>query len=203
MPDKIICIHIGARAHYLLPKALAAQDKLEMLVTDTWVKDEWLRKLLVKLPVRMIKSFASRFAPEIKSSQVKSFSLPFLLKEVALRLKHKNDWQLILARNNAFQQKALPLFLQLPRTTVLGISYTSLDIFKAAAERKQKTILFQVDPAVKEEEIVAAITAANADVYPSAWQKAPATLWENWRKECSLSDVIMVNSEWSRKGLIA
>jgi len=203
MPDKIICIHIGARAHYLLPKALAAQNKLEMLVTDTWIKDAWLRKLLLKFPVRMVKSLANRFAPEINSSQVKDFSLAFLLEEMKLRLQRKKDWQLILSRNTAFQQKALPLFLQLPRATVLGISYTSLDIFTAAAERKQKTILFQVDPAIKEEEIVADITSANAHVYPSAWQKAPAALWENWRKECSLSDVIMVNSEWSRKGLIA
>ena len=202
MPEKIICIHIGARAHYLLPKALAAQDKLEMLVTDTWIKDKWLRKLLLKFPLRMVKSFASRFASEIDSKRVRHFSTAFLMAEIRLRMKHKNNWQLVLARNNKFQQKALPVFLRLPASPVLGISYTSLEIFKAAAKRGQRTILFQVDPAIKEEKIVAAITAANADVYPSSWQKAPPVLWENWRKECSLSDIIMVNSEWSRQGLL-
>lgn len=201
MPDKMICVHIGARAHYLLPKALAAQDKLEMLVTDTWIKDKWLRKLLLKFPLRMVKSFANRFANEISSNKVKHFSLAFLVTELRLRRKYKNDWQLVLARNKKFQEKALPVFLQLPPSTVLGISYTSLEIFKAAAKRGQKTILFQIDPAMKEEEIVASITAANADAYPSSWQKAPAVLWENWRKECDLSDIIMVNSAWSRTGL--
>ncbi len=202
MPDKIICIHIGARAHYLLPKALASQDKLEMLVTDTWIKDKWMRKLLSRFPMRMVKSFSSRFAGEISHRKIKHFSIAFLIAEIRLRLKFNNDWNLILARNNKFQEKALPVFLKLPATTVLGISYTSLEIFKAAANRKQKTILFQIDPAIQEEKIVAAITEQYAGIYPSAWQKAPEILWQNWRKECSLSDVIMVNSAWSKKGLI-
>jgi len=202
MPDKIICIHIGARAHYLLPKALASQDKLEMLVTDTWIKDHWMRKLLSRFPLRMVKSFASRFTSEISSRKIKHFSISFLITEIRLRLKFKNDWNLILARNNKFQEKALPVFLKLPPKTVLGISYTSLEIFKAAAKRGQKKILFQVDPAIKEEKIVAAITEQHAAVYPSAWQKAPEILWQNWKEECNLSEVIMVNSEWSKKGLI-
>ncbi|HTE12043.1 MAG TPA: glycosyltransferase family 4 protein [Chitinophagaceae bacterium] len=202
MPDKIICIHIGARAHYLLPKALASQDKLEMLVTDTWIKEKWMRKLLSRFPLRLVKSFANRFTEEIGNKKIKHFSIPFLVAEIRLRLKYKNDWSLIIARNDKFQQKALPVFLQLPPKTVLGISYTSLEIFKAAEKRGQKKILFQIDPAIKEEKIVAAITEQNAALYPSAWQKAPEILWENWKKECSLSQVIMVNSEWSKKGLI-
>ena len=202
MPDKIICIHIGARAHYLLPKALASQDKLEMLVTDTWIKDKWMRKLLARFPLRLIKSFANRFTEEINERKIKHFSISFLLTEILLRFRIKDPWKQIIARNNKFQEKALPIFLSLPATTVFGISYTSLEIFKAAAKRGQKKILFQVDPAIKEEKIVAAITEQNAVLYPSAWQKAPAILWDNWKKECSLSDIIMVNSEWSKTGLI-
>ena len=34
------------------------------------------------------------------------------------------------------------------------------------------------------------------------WQPAPPQYWEYWRKECDLADRIVVNSEWSREGLI-
>ncbi len=202
MSDKIICVHIGARAHYLLPAALASQHKLEAVITDTWVKKAWIRKLLAKFPMRLVKSFSNRFNPAIDSTKVKHFSISFLINEVLLRFRHKGEWNLIIARNDAFQKKVLPIFLQLPASTVLGTSYTSLAVFNAAATRGQKKILFQIDPGLKEEKIVAAITAANAALFPTTWQKAPAAYWEDWKKECSLSDVIMVNSEWSRQGLI-
>lgn len=202
MPDKIICIHIGARAHYLLPKALNSQGRLEMMITDTWVKKSWIRKLLAAFPMRLVKSFSNRYTAAIEPGKVQHFSIQFLITELLVRYKYKDGWPLIIARNNAFQKKALPLFLQLPKTTVLGTSYTSLTIFKAAAERGQKKILFQIDPGVKEEKIVAAITEEHAALYPSSWQKAPATYWEDWKKECGLSDIIMVNSDWSRQGLV-
>jgi len=202
MPGKIICIHIGARAHYLLPKALASQDKLEMMITDTWIRKSSARKLLSRFPLRLVKSFSNRYNAEIDPKKVKHFSIQFLVAEILLRLKYKGDWPLILARNKAFQKKALPLFLKLPAKTVFGTSYTSLEIFKAAAKRGQRKILFQIDPAIKEEKIVAAITEKNAALYPSSWQKAPAVYWDNWREECRLSDVIMVNSEWSKQGLV-
>jgi glycosyltransferase involved in cell wall biosynthesis len=34
------------------------------------------------------------------------------------------------------------------------------------------------------------------------WRPAPAQYWASWREECSLADTIIVNSEWSREGLI-
>ena len=202
MPDKIICVHIGARAHYLLPAALASQQKLEAVITDTWVKKAWIRKMLAKFPLRLVKSFSNRYNPALAAANIQHFSISFLFTELLLRLRRKGEWDLIIARNEAFQKKALPVFLQLPATTVLGTSYTSLIVFTAAAERGQKKILFQIDPGLKEEKIVAAITAANAASFPTSWQKAPASYWEDWRKECLLSDIIMVNSEWSRQGLI-
>jgi glycosyltransferase involved in cell wall biosynthesis len=34
------------------------------------------------------------------------------------------------------------------------------------------------------------------------WQAAPPEYWDLWREECKLADRIVVNSEWSREGLI-
>ncbi|MDE3248649.1 MAG: glycosyltransferase family 4 protein [Bacteroidota bacterium] len=204
MPSgKTISIHIGARAHYLLPRSLASKDRLEVMITDTWIGKAWLRKLLSKAPLRIVRSFSNRYHPAIPAAAVRSFSLSFLWKEIMLRYQVKDGWQQIIARNNYFQEKALPIFLRLPNLPVLATSYTALHIFEAAAKRRQHTILFQIDPGLREEQIVAAVVAAESARYPSAWTPAPAAYWELWRKECMLADTIMVNSEWSRQGLIA
>ena len=34
------------------------------------------------------------------------------------------------------------------------------------------------------------------------WQAAPPEYWGSWREECKLADRIVVNSEWSREGLV-
>ena len=34
------------------------------------------------------------------------------------------------------------------------------------------------------------------------WHPAPPEYWAFWREECKLADRIVVNSEWSREGLI-
>ena len=138
MPGKIICVHLGARSHYLLPKALASQNKLEIMITDTWISQSWMRKLLLRFPLRLVKSFANRYNKDIDTNLVKHFSLAFLITEIKLRFKYKNEWDLILARNTAFETKALSIFLQLPPSAVFGTSYTALKTFEAAAARGQK-----------------------------------------------------------------
>ncbi len=203
MTNKIVCIHIGARAHYLLPKSLVAKNKLECLITDTWVSSKLVRSILSKIPVRIIKSFADRYSAEISSSVVRSFSWHFLFVELSLRLKFKNDWSRILERNIKFQQLALALFKkQAPDSAVLSISYTSLHILRVAKEQNRKTILFQIDPGYKEEEIVADIVEQYGSVYTTNWKRSSETYWKEWREECDLAEVIMVNSEWSKIGLM-
>lgn len=203
MKNKIICIHIGARAHYLLPKALKLKNNLGALITDTWISSNLVRIILDRFPVRIIKSFSNRFSSSIPSNLVYSFSLRFILIEIYLRFKYKSDWTQILKRNFYFQRIAIKKFKRLPvNNAVLGISYTSLDIFKIAKQRNQKTILFQIDPGYKEEQIVADIVAKYGSVFTTNWKPAPDYYWAEWKQECSLSDVIMVNSEWSKQGLI-
>jgi glycosyltransferase involved in cell wall biosynthesis len=34
------------------------------------------------------------------------------------------------------------------------------------------------------------------------WQAAPLDYWSSWRQECDIADSIIVNSEWSREGLL-
>ncbi len=203
MKHKVICVHIGARAHYLIPKALQLKGNLSYLITDTWIASAAIRSGFANSPVRLVKSFASRFSPAIPSNAVKRFSLKFLAVEVMLRARKLKGWDLIIERNKHFENIAEKIFRQLPATdAVLGISYTSLKVFHIARQRNQKKILFQIDPGLKEEQIVADIVARHGDVYTTHWEPAPKSYWKAWREECGLADVIMANSLWSKDALI-
>jgi glycosyltransferase involved in cell wall biosynthesis len=62
-------------------------------------------------------------------------------------------------------------------------------------------VLVQIDPGLEEERIVAE-EATRVPELAGDWQPAPPEYWSNWREECNLADRIVVNSEWSRTGLI-
>ena len=201
--SKFICIHIGARAHYLIPKSLEANDKLSGMITDTWISSGFIRTVLRNLPSRIIKSFSNRYSGDLPSEKVFSFNIRFFFIELYIRFKHKEYWNQILARNDFFQQLSLPIFDgYFGDSAVVATSYTALKIFRRAKQREQKTILFQIDPAFIEEEIVADIVSRYEDKYLTNWTRAPLIYWSNWREECFLSDIIMVNSDWSKRALI-
>ena len=44
--------------------------------------------------------------------------------------------------------------------------------------------------------------AARVPQLAAGWQAAPPEYWTFWREECKLADRIVVNSEWSREGLV-
>jgi glycosyltransferase involved in cell wall biosynthesis len=203
MTQKIICIHIGARAHYLLPAALESQNNLEALITDTWISSAFARSLLSKAPPRIVKSLSKRYLKSLPAERVYSFTLKFLLLEFYLRFRYKDRWKLILRRNFFFEKYATAIFKKLSsECAVLGISYTSLSAFRIAKARGQKTILFQIDPGVKEEQIVINLVSQHQSSFQTTWKRAPDRFWADWRNECDVSDVIMVNSEWTKAALI-
>lgn len=198
---KVICIHIGARAHYLLPKAIQASGKLHGMITDTWIGSSLLRSILIALPIRSLRALAGRHSEDIPSSNVQSLGLYFLVYDFYLRFKYSYSWTLIIARDKKFEHKAVQKMNRITgATTVCAISYTALECFKAARQKSLKTVLFQVDPGLEEEHIVrelVSVTNTSTD-----WEPAPTSYWERWKEECRMSDVIMVNSLWSKVGLV-
>ena len=76
-----------------------------------------------------------------------------------------------------------------------------LSRFATQKPRDWKTLLVQIDPGPEEERIVAE-EAARVPELARDWQPAPPEYWAFWREECKLADRIVVNSEWSREGLI-
>ena len=83
----------------------------------------------------------------------------------------------------------------------MSYSYTALEPFRYAKANGWKTLLVQIDPGPEEERIVAE-EAARVPELAADWQAAPPEYWDFWREECKLADRIVVNSEWSREGLV-
>ena len=199
---KWVCCQLGAREHYAIPRALFRLGMLGCLVTDAWVPPS---SLLAKCCARSSK-LRDRFHSELRDAQVKAFNSSLLLFEMHAGARHCRGWQKILARNRWFQRKVVSLLRSQQSTlnsqfVLCSYSYTALEPFRYAKSRGWKTLLVQIDPGPEEERIVAEETAREPEL-GGEWHPAPPEYWASWREECKLADRIVVNSEWSREGLI-
>jgi glycosyltransferase involved in cell wall biosynthesis len=199
---KWICCQLGAREHYAIPRALFRVGTLEYLLTDGWVRPS---SSLAKVCGRRSK-LGERFHDELSDAPVKAFNSSLILFEAQARARGLGMWPRVLARNRWFQRKVVS-FLRSQLSTLnsqpilLSYSYTALEPFRYAKARGWKTVLVQIDPGPEEERIVAEEAARVANL-AGDWQPAPPEYWNNWREECKLSNRIIVNSEWSRDGLL-
>jgi glycosyltransferase involved in cell wall biosynthesis len=194
---KALCCQLGAREHYAIPRALFRLGMLEYLLTDAWVRPS---SLLAKVCGRRL---AERFDSELRDAPVKAFTWSSMLFEAFAR--GLNLWPSVIARNRWFQGKVLSSLPQLSTvdspSVLLSYSYAALEPFRYAKSRGWKTVLVQIDPGPEEERIVAEEVARVPELAGES-PAAPAMYWAAWREECYLADAIVVNSEWSREGLI-
>src|SRR5207344_2871238 len=84
---------------------------------------------------------------------------------------------------------------------LMSYSYAAGELLAFARHRGWRTVLCQIDPGPREEDIVGKLHDA-AVGQGSRWQRAPKTYWSEWRRECALADRIVVNSCWSRDALV-
>jgi glycosyltransferase involved in cell wall biosynthesis len=191
-----ICCQLGAREHYAVPRALQLSGSLAELITDLWIRPG-------ALPHAWRRRLNGRFHPELLSSRVTAPNVSALTFELKSYARRENGWRLITERNDWFQRRALDQLRKSENgvNTVFAYSYAAERIFKFARERGWRTILGQIDPGPAEERIVTALHA-NSATTPSKWKPAPPDYWDRWRKECDLADLIVVNSSWSRAGLL-
>ena len=199
---KWLCCQLGAREHYAIPRALLRLGTLEYLLTDAWVRPS---SFLAIFCVRRSK-LAERFHSELRNARVKAFNSSLMWFETIARARGLSGWTNIVARNRWFQRKVVSFLSSQPSTLdsqpiLLSYSYTALEPFRYAKANGWKTVLVQIDPGPEEEKIVAE-EVARVPTLGRGWQPAPAEYWAFWREECKLVDRIVVNSEWSRKGLM-
>jgi glycosyltransferase involved in cell wall biosynthesis len=200
---KWISCQLGAREHYAVPRALRRVNMLDCLVTDAWFPPS---SLLAKIYGREWK-LSDRFHNELSNTRVKEFSSSLIMFETFARARGVSGWKKIIARDRWFQRKVVSALasdfrLQTSDSPVLlSYSYTALEPFRYAKSRGWKTVLAQIDPGPVEEAIVAE-EAARVPELAGSWRPAPAEYWICWREECEIADRIIVNSDWSREGLI-
>jgi glycosyltransferase involved in cell wall biosynthesis len=177
-------------------------EVLECLLTDAWVAPS---SLLAKIR-GLGSNLAERFHDELRDARVKAFNSSLILFEALAHARGLKGWTKIVARNRWFQRKVVS-FLRSQLSTLnyqpvlLSYSYAALEPFRFAKAHGWKTLLVQIDPGPEEEKIVAEEVARVPELAGN-WQRAPAEYWDSWREECKLADRIIVNSEWSREGLI-
>ena len=200
---KWICCQLGAREHYAIPRALFRLGVLQDLVTDAWVPPS---SLLGKICGRQSK-LRDRFHNELHEGSVKAFNSSLIVFEMLARARGLGGWPKIVARNRWFQRKVVNALTSDigPQTSdspiLLSYSYTALEPFRYAKANGWKTVLVQIDPGPEEERIIAE-EATRVPQLAADWQAAPPEYWAFWREECKLADCIVVNSEWSREGLV-
>jgi glycosyltransferase involved in cell wall biosynthesis len=197
-----ICCQLGAREYYAIPRALLRVGMLRCLITDAWVPPS---SFLAKISGRT-SNLAERFHAELRDARVRAFNSSLILFEAVARVRDLEGWTQIIARNRWFQRKVVS-FLRSQLSTsdsqpiLLSYSYTALEPFRHVKSRGWKTVLMQIDPGPEEERIVAEEVARVPELARD-WQPAPAGYWDDWHEECKLADRVVVNSQWSRAGLI-
>jgi glycosyltransferase involved in cell wall biosynthesis len=193
--SKWICCQIGAREHYAVARALRHHNALRLLITDAWVHPS--------NPIGLLGTgLKARFHEELRSTDVYGPAIRSIAFELRAR---RQGWPLVMARNRWFQQVALSRLARIDggkgAPVLMSYSYAASELFAFARRRGWRTVLCQIDPGPREEEIVSKLH----DAVPgrgSSWERAPGTYWSEWRHECTLADRIVVNSSWSRDALV-
>lgn len=192
--DWISC-QLGAREHYAVPRALHRAGRLAHFITDAWRP----ASILTRLPLPTAKRLGERFHPDLATAPMTAFTAGLLRFEFAHRLRKTPSWERIVARDKWFARRAASW---LERHGMAGgrvffsYSYTAGEIFDLAKKNGGKTILGQIDAGPRAEQIIAAEHQRQPQ-FQSDWKPAPASYWDNWQRECSLADRIIVNSKWS------
>jgi hypothetical protein len=202
-----ICAQIGAREHYALPRAFHLRGCLRTLYTEHWAGPaaRWFR--LGPAPVR---SLAARFHPGLPSARVVSFSLAFFRDRFS-RLASpqprntEEEYREYIRIGKLFSGMVRRHLCRQPLDpdgdAFIGYDTGCLETLEFLGERRLPTIVDQIDPGRFEEELV----WRESEKWPG-WQKLPGRVpdeyYDRLEQEWHSATRVMVNSNWSRQGLI-
>lgn len=204
-PTPWITCQLGSREHYAIPRVLHAEGKLARMLTDFWARPGgvWSR-----LPGARFAQLRERWHPELATARVTHPGWRRLTFELRAKQLGLTGWPLILERNRWFQLRMLAA-LRRDRASLaakpgvfFAYSYAALELVQFFRDVGWRTVLGQIDPGPREEQIV----REECERRPEArgkWQPCPPQYWDAWRHEAALADILAVNSPWSRDTLVA
>jgi Glycosyl transferases group 1 len=208
---KWICAQIGAREHYAIPRVLNSLGKLETLYTDFWATRLW--RILGKLT--SLRRIATRYHIDLSSAHVNSFNLEttvtFLRRKKSLniydeyvrfgkafgsRIVHE------LERTENNTNKPINSIFGGPKPFIFfGYDTGFLEPAQWVKSRGGKTIVCQTDPSRFDEEML----REEESKWPS-WSQQSVEVSDDYyirrEKEWAVADLVIVNSEWSKRALI-
>lgn len=196
-----ICCQLGAREHYVVPRALHRAGRLRELVTDAWVAPSSPLQLL---PGEQARRLRERYHPDLADAAVCDFTSSLITHEVLWKTQRLSGWPSFMVRNAWFQEQALHHLKSVDTsssgTVLFAHSYAALAPFRWAKARGWTLVLSQIDPGEHHFDVVA-LAAQASPQYGPAPLPPPPEYFSQWREECALADRIVVNSSWTAGSL--
>ena len=207
-PHQWIVSQIGSRQHYGVPRGFEALGGLKRFYTDAWCPEP-LRRLL-RRSTGTLRAFGTRWHSEIPDEKVLSRNLVSARNGVHQKLlgsmTNEQQYSCHLRVGREFDRfvardLARPRRADLQTDAFFGFNTGCLETLQLMRQRGIPTVLDQIDPAKVEEDLI----YAEAAKWPG-WQRltgrAPSEYWEHLAAEWKAADLIVANSEWSKRALV-
>lgn len=197
----------GTRQTYSVPLAFHRLSQLRLMYADIWCR--WGRGLLKRGPAGA-RALATHYDANIPSDRVVSFNpaavwdrtiyhfkkYKLTPEQHAARYIHYGKWLAIKVREDLSG-----LDLNPDRDCFFGFNTNCLEVLEHLKQRNIFTVVDQVDPGRVEEDMV----VDEAKRWPG-WVNLPGRLpeqyWQRLRAEWAMANLVLVNSEWSKRALI-
>lgn len=195
---KWLTIQLGSREHYAIPRVLAKQGQLSLLLTDSWVRPRWQTVV-----AKASRALALRHHADLPDHQVRAPTLRRVVFDLSLRVRKAGLWDGMHQRNQWFQRWSARQVLsqRRPAEVCFSYSYGARLPFHAAKKRGMSCVLGQIDPGPLEQVIVDELASSYAALRLDE-ALPPQEYWDEWREELELADQIVVNSAWSNELLV-
>lgn len=208
---KVLVVQKGSREHYAVAQALYQQGMLAGLFTDWYAFEDASSRGALSVAVALSRFWGKRNrraalaarCEAIPDELVRAFPLRSLYWKWRERrgLSRGLSVEAFVETDRAFA--ATITRHPLPAHDVFfGYSYASLEMLQYEKERGVFTVLDQIDPGPVEYRLVAEEMTRHPELsgMPAPF---PKEHFARARREWDLTDMIVVNSEWSREAIIA
>lgn len=204
-PLRVVVAQLGARQHYEIPALLHEHGSLVRMHTDLWNPiPSALMPLISLQPSRGLRRLAGRCRSDIPNHLVTAHHL----ESSIWNLKHllARGWAEKYNVHKAWGQDfASTVARHLPKekfNTFFGFSSASLEALREARNLGALAVLDEIAPTHLEDRIVAE-ERSRFPGWEAATEQTPPLFLERLEQEWEAADRIVVNSNWSRKALLA
>jgi glycosyltransferase involved in cell wall biosynthesis len=199
------CSQIGAREHYAVPRILHRDGRLGALYTDFWA-GRFLRGMARRSQAKLLRSFATRFHPELAQAAVASWNTRSIIWEAGRRnQKGGQIYESFVKIGAAFStgvRGKLSRRRDLDSKSIFFAYDTgALEAMEWCRERGLKCILNQMDPNRVEVQMVREEEKRWPD-WSTQSLEVPEEYFRRREQEWALADRVIVNSDFCRQALI-